>query len=63
MPTMNAAQAAIVQASSRRTAASEASIICRRRATEAGAMNFVTKPVDFDALKEQLSHLRSMLAG
>ena len=33
----------------------------RRRAAEAGAMEFLTKPVDFDALKEQLSRLPSML--
>ncbi len=35
----------------------------RRRATEAGAMDFLTKPVNFDALKEQLSRLPSMLRG
>jgi len=29
----------------------------RRRATEYGAMEFVTKPVDFDRLKEQLRQL------
>jgi len=33
----------------------------RRRATEAGALDFFTKPVDFDALKEQLRRLPSML--
>jgi DNA-binding NtrC family response regulator len=33
----------------------------RRRAVEAGALDFLTKPVDFDALKEQLSRLPSML--
>ena len=31
----------------------------RRRATEYGAFEFVTKPVDFDLLKEQLRHLPS----
>jgi CheY-like chemotaxis protein len=31
----------------------------RRRATEYGAMEFVTKPVDFDRLKEQLRQLPS----
>ena len=29
----------------------------RRRAAEAGALQFLTKPVDFDALKEQLGEL------
>ena len=29
----------------------------RRRATELGAFEFITKPVDFDQLKEQLCHL------
>jgi CheY-like chemotaxis protein len=31
----------------------------RRRATEYGAMEFVSKPVDFDRLKEQLRQLPS----
>jgi CheY-like chemotaxis protein len=31
----------------------------RRRAAEYGAVEFVTKPVDFDALKEQLRRLPS----
>ena len=34
----------------------------RRRATEAGALDFLTKPVDFDALKEQLRRLPTMFA-
>ena len=34
----------------------------RRRAAEAGAMDFLAKPVDFDALKEQLRRLPAMLA-
>jgi CheY-like chemotaxis protein len=29
----------------------------RRRAAELGAVEFITKPVDFDQLKEQLRHL------
>jgi DNA-binding NtrC family response regulator len=29
----------------------------RRRARELGAFEFITKPVDFDRLKEQLPHL------
>jgi CheY-like chemotaxis protein len=29
----------------------------RRRATELGAVEFITKPVDFDRLKEQLDQL------
>jgi DNA-binding response OmpR family regulator len=29
----------------------------RRRASEYGAVDFITKPVDFDFLKEQLRHL------
>ena len=29
----------------------------RRRASEYGAIDFITKPVDFDFLKEQLRHL------
>src|SRR5689334_20946980 len=29
----------------------------RRRAAELGAVEFITKPVDFDQLKEQLHHL------
>ena len=29
----------------------------RRRARELGAFEFITKPVDFDGLKEQLRHL------
>jgi CheY-like chemotaxis protein len=31
----------------------------RRRAAEYGAAEFVTKPVDFDFLKERLRHLRA----
>jgi CheY-like chemotaxis protein len=31
----------------------------RRRATELGAVEFITKPVDFDQLKEQLRQLPS----
>jgi len=31
----------------------------RRRAKEYGAAEFITKPVDFDLLKEQLRHLRA----
>jgi CheY-like chemotaxis protein len=31
----------------------------RRRASEYGAAEFITKPVDFDLLKEQLRHLPS----
>ena len=34
----------------------------RRRATEDGATHFLTKPVDFDALKEQLRRLPSIPA-
>ncbi len=34
----------------------------RKRATEAGALDFLTKPVDFDALKEHLRRLPTMLA-
>ena len=34
----------------------------RRRADELGAFEFVTKPVDFDLLKEQLGRLRSASA-
>jgi DNA-binding NtrC family response regulator len=29
----------------------------RRQATEAGALQFLSKPVDFDFLKEELSRL------
>lgn len=31
----------------------------RRRAGDLGAAQFITKPVDFDALKAQLQHLSS----
>jgi CheY-like chemotaxis protein len=31
----------------------------RRRATEIGALEFITKPVDFDQLKEQLRQLHA----
>jgi DNA-binding NtrC family response regulator len=31
----------------------------RRRARELGAIEFITKPVDFDGLKEQLRQLRT----
>jgi DNA-binding NtrC family response regulator len=31
----------------------------RRRAQELGAFEFITKPVDFDFLKEQLRQLKS----
>src|ERR1043165_4124021 len=34
----------------------------RRRADELGAVEFITKPVDFDLLKEQLRQLRSASA-
>jgi CheY-like chemotaxis protein len=34
----------------------------RRRAADHGASDFVTKPVDFDFLKEQLRQLRAPLA-
>ena len=34
----------------------------RRRADELGAVEFITKPVDFDLLKEQLGRLRSASA-
>ena len=34
----------------------------RRRADELGALEFVTKPVDFDLLKEQLGRLRAASA-
>ena len=34
----------------------------RRRALELGAFEFITKPVDFDRLKEQLRQLPSTLA-
>jgi CheY-like chemotaxis protein len=34
----------------------------RRRATETGASQFLTKPVDFDQLKAQLRHLPSASA-
>ena len=34
----------------------------RRRAAEFGAMEFVTKPVDFDLLKTQLQQLPAGLA-
>ena len=33
----------------------------RRRAHELGAFEFITKPVDFDFLKEQLRQLKSPL--
>ena len=33
----------------------------RRRAAEYGAADFVTKPVDFDLLKERLRRLRASL--
>ena len=35
----------------------------RRRAAEAGAADFLTKPVDFDALKAQLGRLAATRAG
>ena len=35
----------------------------RRRAAEDGAMDFLTKPVDFDLLKRQLGRLLSATAG
>ena len=34
----------------------------RRRADELGAVEFITKPVDFDRLKEQLRQLPSASA-
>jgi CheY-like chemotaxis protein len=34
----------------------------KRRADELGAVEFITKPVDFDLLKEQLGRLRSASA-
>ena len=34
----------------------------RRRAGDLGAIEFITKPVDFDRLKEQLRQLPSALA-
>jgi len=34
----------------------------RRKAAEDGALEFITKPVDFDALKEQLRRLPTTLA-
>jgi two-component system, chemotaxis family, chemotaxis protein CheY len=34
----------------------------RRRADEYGASEFITKPVDFDLLKERLRHLPSGIA-
>ena len=34
----------------------------RRRADELGAVEFITKPVDFDLLKEQLRQLPSASA-
>jgi two-component system, response regulator, stage 0 sporulation protein F len=34
----------------------------RRRASESGAIEFITKPVDFDHLKAQLSRLPSLAA-
>jgi DNA-binding response OmpR family regulator len=34
----------------------------RRRASEYGASEFITKPVDFDALKQQLRQLPSGMA-
>jgi DNA-binding NtrC family response regulator len=33
----------------------------RRRAAESGAAEFITKPVDFDFLKEQLRQLQAPL--
>jgi DNA-binding response OmpR family regulator len=33
----------------------------RRQATEFGAAEFLTKPVDFDLLKARISHLETIL--